>query len=44
MIIGAVCACDGVLEKCIAVKAVVASSTRRSFIMVIQVPGKVLVN
>jgi hypothetical protein len=44
MIIGAICACEGVLAKCMAVKAVVASSTRRSFVMVIRVPAKVLVN
>jgi hypothetical protein len=31
--IGAVCARDGVPMKCIAVNAVVASSTRRSFVM-----------
>jgi hypothetical protein len=40
--IGAVCACDAELANCIAVKAVVASSTRRSFVMMIQIPGKVL--
>ena len=40
MIIGAVCAREGVLAKCIAVKAVEASSTRRSLVMLIQVPRK----
>jgi hypothetical protein len=41
--IGAVCACDALeLANCIAVRAVVASSTRRRFVMMIEVPGKVL--
>jgi hypothetical protein len=31
---GAVCACDGGAINCIAVRAVVASSTRRRFVMV----------
>src|SRR5207248_10228173 len=35
---GAVCACDGELANCIAVRAVVASSTRRRFVMMISVP------
>jgi hypothetical protein len=39
---GAVCACDGGPASCIAVRAVVASSTRRSWVMVIGVPGKLL--
>jgi hypothetical protein len=39
---GAVCACDGALMKCIAVRVVVASSTSRSFVMVVWVPGKYL--
>jgi hypothetical protein len=38
--IGAVCACDGAVAKCIAVKAVVASSARRSLVMMVGVPGK----
>src|SRR5258707_308548 len=36
--IGALCACDTELANCIAVRAVVASSTRRSFVMVIWIP------
>ena len=39
--IDAVCACDAELASCITVSAVVASSTRRRFVMV-EVPGKVL--
>ena len=39
---GAVCACDSVLANCIAVSAVVASSTRRSLVMMVWVPGKIL--
>jgi hypothetical protein len=35
---GAVCACDAVLANCIAVSAVVASSTRRSFVMMVGIP------
>jgi hypothetical protein len=39
--IGAVWACDAdELANCIAVNAVVASSTRRRFVMMIEVPGK----
>ena len=40
--IGEVCACDALLANCITVKAEVASSTRRRFVMMIGVPGKVL--
>jgi hypothetical protein len=40
--IGAVCACDGGMAKCIAVSAVVASSARRSLVMAFWVPGKIL--
>jgi hypothetical protein len=40
--IDAVCACDGELANCITVKVVVASSTRRRFVMMVEVPGKVL--
>ena len=36
--IGALCACDTELANCIAVRAVVASSTRRSFVMVMGIP------
>src|SRR5262249_53288351 len=36
----AVCACDGALANCIAVRAVVASSTRRSFVMMVSFPGR----
>ena len=32
--IGAVCACEGMLANCAAVRAVVASSTRRRFVMI----------
>ena len=39
---GAVCACDEEAAKCIAVRAVVASSTRRRFVMMVWVPGKFL--
>jgi hypothetical protein len=35
---GVVCACDGVLPNCIAVRAVVASSIKRSFIMMVWSP------
>jgi hypothetical protein len=31
-----------VLPNCVAVRAVVASSTRRSFVMMVWVPGKIL--
>ena len=37
---GAVCACEGKAANCIAVRAVVASSTKRSFVMVVWVPRK----
>ena len=37
---GVVCACDSVLTNCIAVRAVVASSNKRSFVMMVWVPGK----
>jgi hypothetical protein len=40
--IGADCACDGVVAKCIAVRAVVASSARRSFVMMVGSPEKCL--
>jgi len=40
--IGAVCACAGGFTNCIAVRAVVASSTSRSFVMMVLVPGKYL--
>jgi hypothetical protein len=36
---GAVCACDGVFANCTAVSAVVASSKRRSLVMMVWVPG-----
>jgi hypothetical protein len=39
---GADCACDAAVANCITVSAVVASSTRRRFIMMSGVPGKVL--
>jgi hypothetical protein len=42
MTCGVVCACDDVPAKCIAVRAVVASSNKRSFVMMISVPGKFL--
>jgi hypothetical protein len=35
-----VCACDGELANCIAVRAVVASSTRRRFVMMVSFPGR----
>jgi hypothetical protein len=38
--IEAVCACDGALANCIAVRAVVASSTRRRFVMMVSFPGR----
>jgi hypothetical protein len=37
---GAVCACDEEAAKCIAVRAVVASSKRQSLVMMVSVPGK----
>ena len=37
---GAVCACDEEAANCIAVSAVVASNTRRRFVMMVWVPGK----
>ena len=37
--IGAVCACDAGAANCIAVRAVVASSTRRRCVMMVWVPG-----
>jgi hypothetical protein len=40
--IGAVCAWDGRLPNCIAVRVVVASSARRRFFMTMWVPGKIL--
>jgi hypothetical protein len=39
---GAVCACDEVIPNCIAVRVVVASSNKRSFVMMVWVPGKFL--
>jgi hypothetical protein len=39
---GAVCACDANVASCVTVRAVVASSTMRRFVMMILVPGKVL--
>ena len=37
---GAVCACDGeAIANCVAVSAVVASSTRRRFVMMVWIPG-----
>ena len=39
---GAVCACDGAAVSCSAVRAVVASSKSRSFVMMAGVPGKFL--
>jgi hypothetical protein len=42
MTCGVVCACDDVPAKCIAVRAVVASSNKRSFVMMVSVPGKFL--
>jgi hypothetical protein len=36
---GAVCACDAEVASCVAVKAVVASSRMRSFVMIFLVPG-----
>jgi hypothetical protein len=38
--IGAVCACEGMLANCAAVRAVVASSTRRRFVMMRLSPRK----
>jgi hypothetical protein len=35
---GALCACDAVLANCAADSAVVASSTRRSLVMMISIP------
>ena len=37
---GAVCACDAEVASCVTVKAVVASSTMRRFVMMSLVPGK----
>jgi hypothetical protein len=37
--IGSDCACDGELVSCIAVSVVVASSTRRRFVMMVSFPG-----
>jgi hypothetical protein len=42
MTIGAPCACDGEANNCIAVSAVVASSRRRRFVMMVWIPGKIL--
>jgi hypothetical protein len=42
--IGAVCACDAELANGIAVTAVVASSTRRSFVMMISILEKTIGN
>jgi hypothetical protein len=39
---GAFCACDAEAINCIAVSAVVASSTKRSFVMMILIPPKAL--
>ena len=39
---GAGCACDEEAAKCIAIRAVVASSTRRRFVMMVWVPGEFL--
>jgi hypothetical protein len=39
---GALCACDGGAINCVAVRAVVASSTRRRFVMMVWVPGNFL--
>jgi hypothetical protein len=40
---GAVCACDAEVVNCVTVRAVVASSTMRRFVMMLLVPGKNLV-
>ncbi|WP_322619248.1 hypothetical protein [Bradyrhizobium sp. WBAH10] len=37
------CACDAVLANCIAVRAVVASSTKRRLVMVVNFPGRFFV-
>ncbi|MCJ9701083.1 hypothetical protein MOV74_08260, partial [Bradyrhizobium sp. SHOUNA76] len=37
---GAVCACDAEFANCIAVRAVVASSTKRRLVMVVNFPGR----
>jgi hypothetical protein len=42
MTCGAVCACDGGAINCVAVRAVVASSNRRRFVMMVWIPGKFL--
>jgi hypothetical protein len=39
---GAVWACDGEPINCIAVSAVVASSSKRSFVMMVGIPGKTI--
>ena len=39
---GVLCACDAKLANCIADSAVVASSTRRSLVMMIIGPGMIL--
>jgi hypothetical protein len=39
---GADCACDVEVASCVTVKAVVASSTMRRFVMMSLVPGKIL--
>jgi hypothetical protein len=39
--IGAVCACDAGAANCMAVRAVVASSTRRSCVMMVWIPGMI---
>ncbi len=38
---GAVCACEAEVANCVAVKAVVASSRMRSFVMMFWVPGRI---
>jgi hypothetical protein len=37
---GAVCACDAKVASCVTVRADVASSTMRSFVMMSWIPGK----
>ncbi|MFK4720596.1 hypothetical protein ABIE89_001696 [Bradyrhizobium niftali] len=37
---GALCACDAVFANCIAVRAVVASSTKRRLVMAVNFPGR----
>ena len=39
---GAVCACEGATARCSAVRAVVASSKSRSFVMLVWIPRKIL--